>query len=117
MPVVEEEGVLEELAQDSSSDPLFEVPKICHGSTGLRPKLPLLEVLDGQSVQQVLLALQELQEVEVRLGPSRDDAARSSPEELLALSGPLPEEPDAPPSPCGRTAMARKRFQVMPSVR
>ena len=44
----------------------------------------------------MLLASEELQELEVRLGPRRDDAGRSSAEELLALSGPIPEQPEAP---------------------
>ena len=91
-PMRQEHASLEDLDEDCPSDPLTDVSEILDGCNSLCSQLcPLLEILEGHLVQDMLFASQEPQEVEVRLGPIRDDADRSFPEELLALCGPLPE--------------------------
>ena len=54
------------------------------GTSGVGTQGSLLQVLRRQLVQQVLLALQDLQEGQVRLGPVVDDGAGALAEDMPA---------------------------------
>ena len=88
---------MDELAEDSPPNPLIDVPEVRDGPPRLRGQIPsLLEVPDRQLVQDVLLALEEAQELEVRLRSVADDGRGASPEDLPALGAAIWEEPEAP---------------------
>ena len=93
----QEHASFEDLDEDCPSDPLTDVSEILDGCNSLWSQLcPLLEILHGQLVQDMLFASQEPQEVEVRLGPSADDGVWGRLEGAHAAPRSILEEPEAP---------------------
>ena len=72
-------------------------PRFPTAATTSAPQLgPLIQILEGQSMQHVLFPLQEVEEPEVRLGPIGEDGARRLFEDLLTPPRAILEEPEAP---------------------
>ena len=83
-PARQEQTSLEDLREDCPSDPETDVPEARHGLSSLCSQIcPLLQILEGQLVQDMLLAAQSPEELEVRFGSIGDDAARGRAEEVL----------------------------------
>ena len=88
---------LEDLAYDCPSYPLSDVPKARHCSNSLCSQLcPLLQVLGGQWVQDLFFAPEELEELEVRLGPIADAAPWHGAEYVLTPPRPVCKQAEAP---------------------
>ena len=85
-PVRQEQTSLEDLREDCPSDPETDVPEARHGRSSLGSQIcPLLQVLEGYLVQDMLLAAQSPEELEVRFGSIGYDAARGRVEDVLYI--------------------------------
>ena len=96
-PVVEEEAAFEDLTEDFPEEALLDVSKVrdCPDRFRSQP-CPLLQVSDGQAMQKVLFAAEELEEHQVCLGPRGHDAPWCDIKEVLAGSRSIGEQPEAP---------------------
>ena len=96
-PVVEEEAAFEDLTEDLPGEALLDVAKVrdCPDRVSSQP-CSLLQVSDGQAMQKVLFASEELEEHQVCLGPRGHDAPWCDIKEVLAGSRSIPEQPEAP---------------------
>ena len=74
--VQEEHAPLQELLQDSSLNALVDVPQVQDSSCGGRAQDSLLKVPDSKPVEQVLLALQQLEELQVCVWPGDNDGRK-----------------------------------------
>ena len=85
-PARQEQTSLEDLREDCPSDPETDVPEARHGLCSLCSQIcPLLQIPEGQLVQDMLLAAQSPEEMEVRFGSIGDDAARGRVEDVLYI--------------------------------
>ena len=85
-PARQEQTSLEDLREDYPSDPETDVPEARHGLSSRCSQIcPLLQILEGQLVQDMLLAAQSPEEVEVRFGAIGDDTARGRVEDVLYI--------------------------------
>ena len=83
-PARQEQTSLEDLREDYPSDPETDVPEACHGLSSRCSQIcPLLQILEGQLVQDMLLAAQSPEDMEVRFGSIGDDATRGRAEDVL----------------------------------
>ena len=90
-PARQEQTSLEDLREDCPSDPETDVPEARHGRSRLCSQIcPLLQVLEGNLVQDMLLAAQSPEELEVRFGSIGNDAARGRVEDVLYRNIPRP---------------------------
>ena len=89
--------MIEELTYDIPEELLLDAAKVC-GCAHRFSSQPgsLLQVSDGQAMQQVLFASEELEEHRVCVGPRDHDALWCVMEEVLAGSRSIREHPEAP---------------------
>ena len=87
-PEIQEQAPVEDLTHKGSEDYQLYIAQIQHRPFGFRPqRRPLLQVIACQPVEDVLLALQELKEMEVRLRSVLDDGLWALGEDVLARLG------------------------------
>ena len=86
-PVVEEEAAIEDLTEDLPEEALLDVAKVrdCPDRVSSQP-CSLLQVSDGQAMQKVLFASEELEEHQVCFGPRGNDARGCDIKEVRAGS-------------------------------
>ena len=97
VPPCQEEASKEDLLEDQPEAPLPDVSKARHRCPSLCTELgPLLQILEGQTVQEMFFAAEEREELEVRLGTIADDRAWGFREVVPTLRRPILEQPEAP---------------------
>ena len=90
-----EHTLLKDLLQDPPLNPAGDVPKILHGILSLCAKVSLGEVLLSQFVEDVLLAIQKLEEVQVTVWYLANDWRWSFPKQFFAPLAAIFEEVQA----------------------
>ena len=87
-------------------------PRFSTAATASAPQFwPLFQILEGQPVQDLFFAPEELEEVEVRFGASADDASWGVREEVHVFRRTISEQSEAPESRC----LDRDVLQTAPS--
>ena len=85
--IQQEHTLLKDLLQDPPLNPADDVPKILHSILSLCAKVSLGEVLLSQFVEDVLLAVQKLEEVQVTVWSLVNDWRWSFPKKILCTLG------------------------------
>ena len=83
-PVMQEHAPLQDLLKDPPANTLSNVPKVQDGVSCVRVQGSLLKVLRRQPVQELLFALEELQEMKVCLRPGVDNGLGTLTKNILA---------------------------------
>ena len=96
IPPHEVQASVDDLSKYGPLQPELDVPEVLHCCCGLSPEASLLQILGCQSVQEVLFATQQSQEVEIGLGSRAHDRYRGLTKEVLARGRSISEQIEAP---------------------